>query len=78
MRDRRLQIISVGGEYGKITTVWLLKTEKPKGRQIFYHPDCEIWVSGRNTVNVQHVIMQSLQCKNMRVRELLFVKGGFK
>ncbi len=78
MNEERLQIISTSGAYGNIKSRWLFKTEKATGRRVFYHPDCEIWLLGRNTSNVKHVIMQSLQDKNMHVRELYFSKSGLE
>lgn len=76
--ETRLQIVSSSGSHPHIKAHWLYKTEKATGKQIFYHPECEIWVSGRNTAVVQHVIMQALQDKKLRVSKLLFVKGGLK
>jgi len=58
-----------------VTAKWLKEGEVPSGRQKFSHPDCEIWLSGRDSDTVGWVIMNALQAQKMKSSALYRNKG---
>jgi len=59
-------------EIKRITVRFLSEGEKPKGRNTtFFHPDCEIYLVGRDSHDVAYNIMLALQSCHMPVRSLV-------
>lgn len=77
MNKQKMQVVN--DRYTrKVTASWLKDSDKPSGRQKFYHADCEIWLVGRDSDIVGNVIMNALQDKNMSCYGLRRMKRGAK
>lgn len=75
MDKPRLQVIN-DTSIGSIKLRWLNETETAKGRNYtYYHPDCEIFVSGRDSHLVSYNIQLALQDCHMPVRALIRPKA---
>jgi hypothetical protein len=57
-------------------TVSEIEYSKARGRQAYTHPDCNIFLIGRNSDMVSYNIQLALQDRNMRVSALRFWKNS--
>lgn len=75
MKKPRMQVLN-NGSTKVVTARWLKPDDLPSGRQKFSHPDCEVWLSGRDSDTVGWVIMNALQAQKMHSSALYRNKGN--
>lgn len=68
-----LQVINKGKNLG-VECRWVERDEV-KGTQKFSHPDCEIWLVGRDNDTIGYNVMIALQAVHMPVKALRRIRN---